>query len=140
MEEMIYGQSEIYWRGRKLRNTLAKGGPPPESQLNVDFFQVNNNVRKKNAKTKYINTKVKSKNLLINVSYRRYKQKNVEKVNIALDVFSFLTQNLNPTGLDRKLETALERHLCAIHIFEIYLFKRKFCWPLSTAHNLSKSK
>ena len=37
-------QSEFYWRGRKRRNTLAKGDPPPESQLNLDLFQVNNSV------------------------------------------------------------------------------------------------
>ena len=94
---------------RKLLSTLSEGLPPPENQVNLNFFQDDNSIPKKNVKTKYSNTKVKSRNLLTNVSYRRYKPEDVEKVNFVVDAFSFLTQNLNPTGLDRKLETALER-------------------------------
>ena len=30
-------------------------------------------------------------------------------MNFVVDAFSFLTENLNPTGLDRKLETGLGR-------------------------------
>ena len=62
--------------------------------------------KKKKAKTttKYCNTKVKPRNLLT-----RYKPEDAEKTNFAINVFSLLTQNLNPTGLDRKLETPLER-------------------------------
>ena len=45
----------------------------------------------------------------MNVSYRRYKPEDVKKKNFIIDVFSFLTQNLNPTGLDKKLETPLEK-------------------------------
>ena len=59
--------------------------------------------------TKYSNTKVKTRNLLTNVSYRRYKPEDVEKTNFVIDVFLFSTHNLNSTGLDRKLETSLER-------------------------------
>ena len=44
----------------------------------------------------------------MSVSYRRYKPKDAEKKNFFIDVFSFLTQNLNPTGLDRKLETSFQ--------------------------------
>ena len=89
-------------------STLTEG---LESQLGPDFFQNDNNVKKKKAKTttKYSNTKVKTRNLLRNVSYRRYKPENVEKTNFVIDAVLFLTQNLNPTGLDRKLETLLER-------------------------------
>ena len=58
---------------------------------------------------KYSNTKVETRSLLMNFSYRRYKPEDVEKTNFVIDVFSFLAQNLNPTGLDRKLETSLER-------------------------------
>ena len=69
---------------RKLLSTLSEGLPPPENQLNLNFFQDDNDVpkkkkKKKNAKTKYINTRVKSRNLLTNVSYRRYKPENAEK-------------------------------------------------------------
>ena len=92
---------------KKLLNTLTEG---LESQLDPDFFQDNNKVQKK-AKTisKYCNTKVKTRYLLTNVSYRSYMPEDVEKTNFVIDVFSFLTQNLNPTGLDRKLETPFER-------------------------------
>ena len=92
---------------KKLLSTLMEG---LESQLDPDFFQEDNDVKKK-AKTitKFSNTKVKTRNLLTNVSYRRYKPEDLEKTNFVIDVFSFLTQNLNPTGLDRKLETPLER-------------------------------
>ena len=113
------------------------------------FFQDNNNIKKKT--TKYSNKKVKIRNLLTNVSYRRYKPEDVEKTNFVLDVFSFLTQNLNPSGLERKLETLLKRGYikmiwdsCVPHRFTkfIYpsLFKRKFYCALSAAYNMSKSK
>ena len=84
-----------------------------QSQLDPDFFQDDNDVQKRKktetTSTKFSNTKVKTRNLLTNVSYRRYKPEDVEKTNFVIDVFSFLTQNLNPTGLDRKLEIKLER-------------------------------
>ena len=121
---------------RRLLNMLAEGIPPPESQLNLDFFQDDNKVKKKHRKssTKYSNTKVKTKYLLTNVSYRRYKPGGIEKTNFVSDAFSFLTQNLNPTGLDRKLETPLERDYvkmvwdtCIPHKFcKFILFKRQF--------------
>ena len=55
-------------------------------------------------------------------------------------VFSFLTQNLNPTGLDRKLEATLERDYvkmiwdtCVPHKFSTFIyFLKKFillCQP-----------
>ena len=47
-------------------------------------------------------------------------------MNFVVDVFSFLTQNLNPTGLDRKLETALERDYV------------KIIWDTCVQHKLSK--
>ena len=75
---------------------------------NPDFFQDDNDVETKTT-AKYSSTKVKTRNLLMNVSYRRYKPEDVEKTNFVIDVFLFSTHNLNPTGLDRKLETSLER-------------------------------
>ena len=96
--------------------------------------------RKKKAKTKYSNTKVKSRNLLINVSYRRYKPEDVKKGNFIVDLFSFLKQNLNSNGLVRKLETTLEReyvkliwNTCVPHKFSKFIyFKENFidlCQP-----------
>ena len=104
-----------------------------ESQLDPDFFQEDNDVKKK-AKTitKFSNTKVKTRNLLTNVSYRRYKPEDLEKTNFVIDVFSFLTQNLNPTCLDRKRETLLERDYvkmiwdsCVPHKFTKFMYLKK---------------
>ena len=82
-------------------STLTEG---LEGQLDPDVFQDDNNGQKR-AKTtmKYSNTKAKTRNLLMNVSYRRYKPEDVEKTNFVIDVFSFLTQNFNPTVLIENL-------------------------------------
>ena len=92
-------------------------------------------------KTKYSNAKVKSRNLLTNVSYRRYKTEDVEEVNFVVDVSSFLTQNLNLTGLDRKLETALERDYvkmiwdtCLPHKFSKFIYLKENFIDLCQAH------
>ena len=126
---------------RKLLSTLSEGLLPPENQLNLNFFQDDNDVPKKIAKTKYSNTKVKSRNLLTNVSYRTCKPEDVEKVNFAVDVFSFFTQNLNPTGLDRKLETALERDYvkmiwdtCVPHKFSKFIYLKENFIDLCQPH------
>ena len=95
---------------KKFLSNLSEGIGLIESQPDPDFFQDDNDVQTKTkTTTKYSNAKVKTTNLLTNVSYRRYKPEDVEKTNFVINVFFFLTQNLNPTGLDRKLETSLER-------------------------------
>ena len=96
---------------KKLLSRLLERIGLIKSQPDLDFFQDDNDVQKTKtaATTKYSNTKVKTRNLLTNVSYRRYKPEDGEKTNFVINVFSFLTQNLNPTGLDRKLEIKLER-------------------------------
>ena len=113
-----------------------------ESQLDPDFFQDDNDVQK-HAKTttKYSNTKVKTRNLLRNVSYRRYKPEDVEKTNFDIDVSSFLTHILNPTGLDRKLETPLERDYvkmiwdsCVPHKFNKFIYLKENFIELSQQH------
>ena len=55
-------------------------------------------------RTDYSNTKVKTRNLLTNVSYRRFKQADFNKKKIIVDIMSFLTQNFNPVNLGRKLD------------------------------------
>ena len=129
---------------RKLLSTLSKRLPPPVNQLHLNFFQDDNNVpkkKKKNAKTKYSNTNVKSRNLLISVSYRRYKPEDVEKGNFIVEVFSFLKQNLNSNGLDRKLETTLEReyvkliwNTCVPHKFSKFMYLKENFIDLCQPH------
>ena len=58
----------------------------------------------------YSNTKVKTRNLLTNVSCRRFKQTDFNK-KIIVDIMSFLTQNFNPINLDRKLDSEKERDM-----------------------------
>ena len=55
-------------------------------------------------KTDYSNTKVKTRNLLTNVCYRRFKETDFNENNFIMDIMSFLTQNFNPFNLDRKLD------------------------------------
>ena len=59
----------------------------------------------------YSNTKVKTRNLLTNVSYRRFKQTDFNKKKFIVDIMSFLTQNFNPINLDRKLDSEKERDM-----------------------------
>ena len=123
---------------RKLLSTLTEG---LKSQLEPSFFQDDNNVKKTKATTKYSNTKEKTRNLLTNISYRRYKPEDVEKTNFVIDVFPFLTQNFNPTGLDKKLETSLEKYYvkmvwdtCVPHKFNKFIFLKGNFIELSQPH------
>ena len=62
-------------------------------------------------RTDYSNTKVKTRNLLTNVSYRRFKQTDFNKKKFIVDIMLFLTQNVNPVNLDRKLDSEQERNM-----------------------------
>ena len=73
------------------------------SQLKQDFFQDDNDNQNKVIRKKskpYNNTKVKVRNFVTNIAYRRFKDSDFKKDNFVVDVFSFLIQNLNPTMLD----------------------------------------
>ena len=62
-------------------------------------------------KSDYSNTKVKARNLLTNVSYRRFKQSDFYKDSFIIDILSFLIQNFNPINLYTKLEIDKEREM-----------------------------
>ena len=85
-----------------------------ESQQHLNFFQDNNDVKKKKkkielSKSSYSNTKVKARNLLTDVLYRRYKHQDFNNTSFVIDILSFLVQNFNPINLDRKLDNEDER-------------------------------
>ena len=85
-------------------------------QQDQNFSQDDNVVPKKKMKRRkdYSNTKVKTRNLLTNVSYRRFKQsdkKIVYKNSFIIDILLFLVQNFNPINLERKLDTEKERDM-----------------------------
>ena len=88
-----------------LLSTFTEG---TESQQDQNFSQDDNDVppkkRKRNSATNYSNTKVKARNLLTNVSYRRFKQSDFNTSSFIVDILSFLVQNFNPINLDRKLD------------------------------------
>ena len=83
-----------------------------ENQQDQDFVQDDNNVPKKKKKKRNSTTaaqKFKARNLLTNVSYRRYKQKDFNNASFIIDILSFLVQNFTPINLDRKLDNENER-------------------------------
>ena len=82
---------------KKLLNTLVEEIPPPKSKLNLDSFQFDSTLKKrKKLSTKYCNIQVKTRNLLTNVSYRRYRPRGIEKTNFAVDVFFILDAKFKP--------------------------------------------
>ena len=65
--------------------------------------------KSKSRNTQYSSTKVKSRNLLTNVGYRRFKESDFLNLNFILDILSFLLQNFNPINIDRKVDTEDEQ-------------------------------
>ena len=77
-----------------------------DDQQDQNFSQDDNVVPKKKKKMKqgkdYSNTKVKTRNLLTNVSYKRFKQSDFKKNSFIIYILSFLVQNFNPINLEKK--------------------------------------
>ena len=80
----------------------------------------------------YNNTPVKTRNLLTNVSYIRFKQSDFNKTSLMIDILSFLFQNFNPINLGRKLDTEKERDMvkymwdeCISHEFVGFIYRQK---------------
>ena len=86
----------------------------------------------------YSNTKVKTRNLLTNVSYRRFKQSDFNKNNLIVDILSFLVQNFNPVNLDIKLDTEKKREMvkfmwdeCIPNEFVSFIYKHRYYTQIS---------
>ena len=101
-----------------------------ESQQDQSSSQDNNVEHKKRAV--YSSTKVKARNLLTNVGYRRFKDSDFQKTNFVVDILSFMVYNCNPTNLEIKLETEKEREMikflwdaCVPNDFTKYLLQQK---------------
>ena len=84
-----------------------------ESQPDLDFSTNDNDVHiKKEPKkrsTMYSSTKVKARNLLTNVAYRRFKASDFSNLNFIVDILPFLLQNFDPVNLDRKVDQEDEK-------------------------------
>ena len=119
-----------------LLNTFSEG---IESQQDLDFSMNDNDVDFKKEKvsksesrnTQYSSTKVKARNLLTNVGYRRFKESDFLNLNFILDILSFLLQNFNPINIDRKVDTEDEQ-LMINFIWEV-------CVPYEFATEIYKS-
>ena len=61
------------------------------------------------ARKRYNTTKIKAINVLANIAYRRYKKSDFNNGNFAIDVCSFLLQNVNPLMIDRKFDNENDR-------------------------------
>ena len=89
----------------------------------------------------YSSAKVKARNLLTNVSYRRFKQTDFSKDNFIVDIMTFLTQNFNPINLDRKSDVEKEWDMvkffwddCIPHSFGSYIYLSKNYDVISSPH------
>ena len=90
------------------------------------------------AKSNYSNAKVKARNLLTNVFYRRFKQKDFNNKSFIINILSFIVQYFTPINLDRKLDNEKDKFMvkflwdeCISHDFTRYIYKNKNYNPIS---------
>ena len=114
-----------------------------DDQQSQNSSQHNNVVPKKKMRQRkdYSNTKVKTRNLLTNVSYRTSKQTGFNKKNFIVNIMSFLTKNFNPINLDRKLDLEKEGNMikflcdkCLPHDFVRHMYLPKNYDVISSPH------
>ena len=74
---------------------------------NVADFKKTKLSKKRN--TECSSTKVKARNLLTNVSYRRFKESDFLNLNFIVDLLTFLIQNFNPINIARKVDSQDEQ-------------------------------
>ena len=86
-----------------------------ESQQDQNFSMNDNDVHFKKEKkvrnTEYSSTKVKARNLLTNVGYRRFKESDFINVSFITDILSFVLYNFNPINIERKVDTENEQRM-----------------------------
>ena len=95
-----------------LMNDFSEG---IESQQDQNFSMSDNDVHFKKEKkvrnTEYSSTKVKARNLLTNVGYRRFKESDFANVSFITDIMSFVLCNFNPINIERKVDTENEQRM-----------------------------
>ena len=119
------------------------------SQQDQNLFPDDKEVQKKlklKLNSNYSNTKIKTRNLLTNVSYRGYKQKDFTNASFIIGILSFIVQNFNPIRLERKLEIENERKyikmmwdICQSHVFTRFIYLKDNYTVLSSP-NLTYQK
>ena len=110
---MIQSQSRLEQERKDMETLLSTFTESIEDQQNQNSSQDNKVVPKEVMKKRadYSSTKVKTRNLLSNVSYRRFKQSDFNNQSSIIDILSFMVQNFNPINLDIKLEFEKERDM-----------------------------
>ena len=145
---MIQSQSRMAQEEKELETLLSTFTESQENQQDQNSSQDNNVVPKKEIKRRsdYNNTKVKTRNLLTNISYRRFKQSGFHNSSFIVDILSFLVQNFNPVNLDIRLDLEEERDMvkflwdeCILHEFVTFLYKEKYYEEISQT-NLTYQK
>ena len=104
-----------------------------ENQQKQNSSQDNNVIPKQvKRRSDYSNAKVKARNLLTNVTYRRFKHSDFMKDSFVIDILSFLVKKFNPINLEIKLEPEKERKMvnllwdvCIPHEFVNLMLKQK---------------
>ena len=130
-ENFLTMQSQMLRQEQKdmetLLNTFTEN---TESQQDQNISQDDNVVPKRKRRKDYSNRRVKTRNLLTNVSYRRFKQSDFKKDNFIIEILSRLVQNFNPINLERKLDVEREQEMvkllwdeCITHDFVRYMYK-----------------
>ena len=133
---MIQSQSRMEQDQKDMETLLSTFTENIEDQQSQNVPQNDDVVAKKKKKLKrrkdYSNTKVKTRNLLTNASFR-FKQSDFNKNSFIVDILSFLLQKLNPLNLERKLEMEEERDMikfmwdeCIPHEFVRFMYKHKY--------------
>ena len=133
---MTQSQSKTEQERKDMETLLSTFTENVANDQQSQNFSQGNNVASKKKKMRqrqdYSSTKVKTRNLLTNVSYRRFKQIDFNKKNFIVDTVSFLTQNFNPINLDRKLDQEKERDMVKFFWDE--------CIPHEFVHSIYTSK
>ena len=122
---MIQSQTRVEQEQKDMETLLSTFTESIEDQQSLNFSQDNNLVPKKEIKHRsdYSNTKVKTRNLLPNVSYRRFKQSDFHKNNFIIDILSFkisilliCIKSLTQIKKERQL------NFCGTNVFQSSLF------------------
>ena len=130
---MIQSHSRMEQEQKNMETLLNTFSESIGDQQDQNFSQDDNVVPKKKMKRRkdYSNTKVKTRNLLTNVSYRRFKQSDFMKNSFIIDILSFLVQNFNRINLERRLGIKKECDIvkflwdeCIPHDFVCYIYKQ----------------
>ena len=106
----INGRGKRFYGDVSQRNKRSKSARP-------NFFLKHWWQSTKNAKPKsnYSSTKVKARNFLSNIAWRKYcrrlKKNDHKNESFIIDVFSFITLNLNSISIERKFDNPTDKNM-----------------------------